>query len=314
MILSPKRQAAFKHVDSLVQGNDYVDIPTIRRGFYYDGLCIPLVNPQKGIHKPRVMSHVLSISTLIPRSVGLLRYDDQLTMLRDIREGRKHLYYSFMGTDPDAFENRALRRAFNKEIPLIYFLGIRPGQVLPIIPAFIVGWERETLEARIEFGSRIRLDNCEEASPIGCRKPNRAEYAHRLFEVRTSVLQRTFRDEVFAAYNGRCTLCGLPEPRLLDAAHIVPRIENVLSTVTNGLLLCENHRAAFDCNLIGVDPEYRLYSHHLDTKGHRTLEVLKSLHGKQLELPKATEDRPNPQWLRERFKRFKSMRSIGGEG
>jgi hypothetical protein len=32
---------------------------------------------------------------------------------------------------------------------------------------------------------------------------------------------KAFRDAVLAAYGGRCAISRLPEPRLLDAAHIV---------------------------------------------------------------------------------------------
>ena len=284
MVLSLYRQAAFTYVDSLIQPAELIDIAILRRGFSYSGQHIHLINPRKGIHKPRQMNHVLSIMTLIPRSTTLARYDDQLRMLTDIRAGRNELYYSFMGQNPDAFENLALRRAFAKEIPLIYFLGIRPGQVLPIAPVFVVGWDRHTLEAQIEFGPKIRLGKGGSPSTIRCRRPISVEYEQRLYEVRMAISRQFFRDEVFASYNGRCALCGLPERRLLSAAAISPKIDHDSFIVTNGLLLCHNHHAAFNSGLIAIDSDYRLHSNHLDTKGHKTLEGLKKLHGKHIKL------------------------------
>src|SRR5215208_5557880 len=39
--------------------------------------------------------------------------------------------------------------------------------------------------------------------------------------VRQRLHQATFREAVLTAYGQRCAVSGLPEPRLLDAAHIV---------------------------------------------------------------------------------------------
>src|SRR5882724_7979545 len=73
--------------------------------------------------------------------------------------------------------------------------------------------------------------------------------------------QATFRDAVLAAYRGRCAISHLPEPRLLDAAHIVMDADEQLGQpiVSNGLPLTEIHHAAFDSHLIGLDPDYRIH-------------------------------------------------------
>lgn len=308
MDLSPRRQAAFQHLASLVQVSSLVPISTIRQGFHYRGELIHLVNPRKGIHKPRQMDHILSIMTLIPQSTKLMTYDDQATMLRAIRDGHKSLRYAFMGKDPGAFENRQLRGAFEREVPIIYFLGVQPGLVRPIVPTFVVDWDQDRLEVQIEFGANIRLDSGNSPSEIPCRKPNNIEYAHRLHEVREEILSLGFKNEVFEAYGGRCTLCGLSEPRLLGATYILRDIVCGLHTVTNGLLLCNIHRAAFDGNIIGIDTHYRLHSNHVDTIGHKTLIDLKSLHGKSITLPSDTSNWPDRNRLRERFNRFELLK------
>jgi putative restriction endonuclease len=73
--------------------------------------------------------------------------------------------------------------------------------------------------------------------------------------------QASFREAVIAAYDGRCALSGLPEPLLLDAAHIVSDNDEKFGqpVVPNGLPLSKIHHAAFDSHLIGIDPDYRLH-------------------------------------------------------
>jgi hypothetical protein len=51
--------------------------------------------------------------------------------------------------------------------------------------------------------------------------PAALERRYALREVKAPLHQSSFRDAVLAAYGGRCAISRLPEPRLLDAAHIV---------------------------------------------------------------------------------------------
>jgi putative restriction endonuclease len=58
--------------------------------------------------------------------------------------------------------------------------------------------------------------------------------------------QASFRDAVLSAYGGRCAISHLPEPRLLDAAHIVMDADEQLGqpVMSNGLPLSKVHHAA----------------------------------------------------------------------
>jgi putative restriction endonuclease len=47
------------------------------------------------------------------------------------------------------------------------------------------------------------------------------ERRYALREIKQLLHQATFREAVIEAYGGRCALSGLPEPLLIDAAHIV---------------------------------------------------------------------------------------------
>jgi putative restriction endonuclease len=76
-----------------------------------------------------------------------------------------------------------------------------------------------------------------------------------------TALPASFRDAVLSAYGGRCAISDLPEPRLLDAAHIIIDADEQLGqpVVSNGLPLTKIHHAAFDAHLIGVDPDFRIH-------------------------------------------------------
>ena len=58
--------------------------------------------------------------------------------------------------------------------------------------------------------------------------------------------QTSFRDALPTAYGGRCAISRLPEPKLLDAAHIVVDADEQLGqpVVSNGLPLTKVHHAA----------------------------------------------------------------------
>ena len=106
-------------------------------------------------------------------------------------------------------------------------------------------------------------------------------------------------------------MSGLPEQRLLDAAHIISDRNEWLGKpiVPNGLPLSKIHHAAFDADLIGIDPDYRLHvsDRLLDKKDGPMLEVLKQLEGEAIHLPNRVKDRPDRDRLALRFERFKAV-------
>src|SRR3984893_7865398 len=62
------RQAAFSHFDRLATlRGGVLDSADLAGGFEFGGERIPLINPQRGIFKPRRMAHLLSIETVFPR-------------------------------------------------------------------------------------------------------------------------------------------------------------------------------------------------------------------------------------------------------
>jgi putative restriction endonuclease len=296
------RSAAFEHVRRLTEAHHLLTATDLKPGFVFDGQRIPLINPQRGIFKPQQMRFLLSIKTVFPRPGGKVWYDDQRDVHRQIFESDEAIDYAFMGQDPHAADNQWLREAFEHRIPIIYFVGIAPGRYQAMLPAFISGWDDRALKARVEFG----VPEQEGMAP----PETNFERRYALRSVKQRLHQASFREAVITAYNGRCALSGLPEPLLLDAAHIVADKNDQLGqpVVPNGIPLSKIHHAAFDAHLIGIDPDYRLHvsKRLLDLNDGPMLEALKRLNGQSIHLPGRTRDRPDRDRLALRFERFRS--------
>ena len=295
------RMTAFTHVLKLSETQNNISAEELRRGFTFEGERIPLVNPQRGIFKPRQMQYLLSIRTVFPRPGKRVWYDDQRQVHSQIFESREAVDYAFMGKNPDAADNRWLREAFENRVPVIYFLGVAPGLYQAIIPTYISGWDANALKARIVFGIQDQADY------VAPESVNERRYA--LQTVKQRLHQASFREAVITAYNGRCALSGLPEQRLLDAAHIISDKDERLGqpVVPNGLPLSKIHHAAFDAHLIGIDPDYRLHVSEslLDQHDGPMLDALKQLDGGILHLPARTKDYPDRDRLALRYEQFK---------
>jgi putative restriction endonuclease len=294
------RIAAFEHVRRLGEIHDHLTATELKPGFVFQGERIPLINPQRGIFKPQQMRFLLSIKTVFPKPGGKVWYDDQREVHQQIFQETETIDYAFMGQDPNAADNRWLREAFEDQIPIIYFLGIAPGRYQAMLPTFISGWDVTALKARVTFG----LPDQEKLEP----PDNALERRYALRAVKQRLHQASFREAVITAYNGRCALSGLPEPLLLDAAHIVADKDERFGqpVVPNGIPLSKIHHAAFDAHLIGIDADYRLHvSERLRGQNDGPmLEALKGLHGSTIHLPTRDKDLPDRDRLAIRFERF----------
>jgi putative restriction endonuclease len=294
------RTAAFIHVRRMLELRDPLTSEDLARGFIFQGERIPLINPQRGIFKPTAMKYALSIKTVVPRKGAKIWYDDQKAAHNQIFKGDEIVAYSFMGTNPEAADNRWLREAMENRVPLIYFLGAFPGHYHAIVPVTIVGWDARSLQAQVSMGlpGELRADPQETA----------LERRYALRQVKARLHQTLFRAAVIAAYGGRCALSGLPETSLLDAAHIAADGDELLGQpiVTNGLPLTKLHHAAFDKHLIGIRPDYKIIvsDRLLATRDGPTLEAVKSLHGAQINVPRRDKDRPDRDRLAARFEVF----------
>jgi putative restriction endonuclease len=275
----------------------------LKAGFVVDGARIPLINPQRGIFKPAMMRHLLSIRTVYPVPGRRVWYDDQRQVHEQIERGEEVVDYAFMGNDPNAADNRWLREAFEGQIPVIYFLGVAPQRYIANWPTYIVDWSAFELKARLAF-SAPAVAGFHESPPVA------PERRYGLQLVRNRLHQATFREAVLTAYGQRCAISGLPEPRLLDAAHIVADQDEDLGQpiVSNGLPLTKFHHAAFDANLIGIDPDFRIHvSDDLLSinDGPMFEHGIKAIAGKTIRLPQRRIDYPDRDRLAARFEAFR---------
>ena len=308
------RMAAFQRVQDLQQAYGHLTAKELNPGFDFKGRRIPLVNRQRGIFKPKQMQFLLSIRTVFPRPGGRVWYDDQRKVHHQIYGSDESVDYAFMGSDPDAADNRWLREAFENRVPVIYFLGIAPGRYQATLPTFISGWDANALKASLAFGLPIREGVAHQGSlpeaVIGAYPQSSLERRYALQSVKRRLHQSSFREAIIHAYNGRCAVSGIPEPLLLDAAHIIADKHEKLGqpVIPNGLPLSKIHHAAFDSHLIGIDPDYRLHVSErlLDKEDGPLLESLKHLEGSAIHLPSRPTDRPDRDRLALRFESFKA--------
>ena len=189
----------------------------LNSGFQFQGQKVALHNPGQGIHKPNQMQFLLSIKTVYPGKNKKVWYDDQLQVHQQIFEERDSIDYAFMGNNPNAAQNQHLFRAFDKQIPIIYFLGIAPGRYEAIFPTFVRSWNPATLNAELTFGESDRIGSEHGINIHVPQDEDDRRYAHR--QVKQRLHQSTFRQQVILAYKGRCAVSGLREPRLIDAAY-----------------------------------------------------------------------------------------------
>jgi putative restriction endonuclease len=242
------RQAAFDHVNRLAAlRGGVLDSADLAGGFEFDGQRIPLINPQRGIFKPRQMEHLLSIKTVFPRRGARVWYDDQREAHRQIYAGDDVVDYQFMGTDANSPDNRWLLDAMQRQVPIIYFLGTSPGRYQPIIPTFIVGWHAERLRVDLAFGVIVGASAQATSQPLQsaatpCERSKRGCTKHR-----------------FAMPSGAPTEVAVRSAICPNAAHIIMDADEQLGqpVISNGLPLTKLHHAAFDAHLIGIDPDYR---------------------------------------------------------
>lgn len=296
------RLAAFNRLAELrrINGSDIVTSEQLASGFEFDGERIRLGPTQQGIWKPRQTRMALSIRTVPPRPGRPAPYDD------DLDESTGYFGYRYRGTDPDLSDNRAVRLAMTNGRPLIYLIGITPGHYQALFPAYVTADSPGQLTFRVEVDADIAVLDPTHAD-VAARAPAR-EYATRAVKVRLH--QRRFRELVIGAYRERCAVCQLRKEPLLDAAHILEdRHERGLPEIPNGLALCKIHHSAYDLNILGVDPEFRVHIREdvlREKDGPMLKWGLQEMNHVSLWLPRSEPQKPNREFLAERFERFRA--------
>jgi putative restriction endonuclease len=300
------RLAAFQRLSSAarVHGGS-LPWAVLKEGFAARGQRFLFASAAEGIFRPSGMSGVLSIKTVVPKPRGRVWYHDQGAAR--LAPDQDRAWYAFRGQDPTASRNQWLKEAMEQQLPLIYFFGVAPGMYEPIFPVFVSEWSPEHSSCGISFSRRAAAI---EQDGGGLER----RYAMRT--LRQRLHQALFRERVLAAYGYRCALSGLPEPRLIDAAHIVPDGDELLGQpeVRNGICMSKIHHAAYDAGLIGIDPDMRIHVSERLLAAHDgpILELgIKSLQGKQIRLPDEAFAVPDRDRLAQQFAVFCSSDRFG---
>ena len=272
-------------------------------GVDIDGQRLPIIDPGRGIFKPKHLRFLLSIRTIYPRSGRRIWYEDQTEVHAQIEAGHDVIDYSFQGSDPKKHTNQWLLQAMEAKVPILYFLGIAPGRYTVNYPTFVVDWDAVGLKAGIAFGAPLTAESSD--------MPDNAERKYAMRTVRQRLHQARFREAVLSAYGNRCAISRLPEPRLLDAAHIIGDAEaDGHPVVPNGLPLSKVHHAAFDANLIGIDSDFRIHvsDRLLSINDGPMLEQgVKLKNGEKIDLPRRRQDWPDRDRLAARFDLFRTL-------
>ncbi|MYD43340.1 MAG: HNH endonuclease [Gammaproteobacteria bacterium] len=262
------------------------------------------------------MEYLLSVRTAI--SKGKIWYADQIETHDQIYNSEEGIDYSFMrknGKEGAHFaQNQWLLSAYKKQIPIIYFLAVAPGRYEAIIPTFIGGWDPDLYKARLIFGLPLRNSLTDiDVIDTGVLADDPSFSNERKYALRTvkqRLHQASFREALIHAYDGRCAISNLPEPKLIDAAHIYPDANEEFGQpiVSNGLPLSKIHHAAFDSDLIGIDPEFRVHVSRrlISRRDGPLLDAIKRIEGQRLHLPKQKVHWPDPSRLESRFDQFKA--------
>ncbi|MFV0532038.1 MAG: HNH endonuclease [Cumulibacter sp.] len=259
-----------------------------------DGTTRRAIDQSRGIWNPRDLDATLSVlsSPTGPYAdaqvaTGLYRYS----------------YRSGSGTGGD---NRKLIRAYELQLPIVLLIRLDlPGHFAPVFPCYV------TDNDPVEQVVYIAVD----APAHDLMSPNASElernYAERT--TRQRLHQAAFRGQVLLAYESTCAVCRLRHPEFLDAAHIIADShERGDAIVPNGLTLCKIHHAAYDRNLMGISPEYRV---HIDLNlldeidGPMLKHGLQEMHGQSITVPRARRQQPDRERLDVRFRAFQDRQS-----
>ncbi len=253
-----------------------------------DGTRRRLIDLSKGIWNPRELAATLSI---VSSPDG--PYDDE-----EVDGGLFHYDYRAGSAEGD---NTKLRRAKELDLPLILLRKISAGVYVPIFPVYVIGDDRSRRQFVVALDAALKILS----DPL---QPSELErrYAEQITKHRLH--QSMFRGIVVRAYEVRCAVCLLRHGDLLDAAHITADADHAgAAVVTNGLSLCKIHHAAYDRDLLGITPTYRVEINRSlleEIDGPMLRHGLQEMHGTALTLPAKRVERPDPSRLEARYERF----------
>jgi len=290
------RAAAFAFLNRQTQGGLALVKQTDLASFSFEGSPVRLMATQQGIWKPRFLEAALSIRTVFTADPSYAPYEDEVGSDGFLR-------YKWRGVDPQHPDNKALRRAMASGAPLIWFRGVASASYHAIYPVFLVDEEpfaQQFVVALNEESGRLRDELAEEDPALV------QAYAERVVKARLH--QPLFRQRVLVAYANQCSICRLRHTRLLDAAHVLADSDGGAPVVTNGIAMCKIHHAAYDVDIFGISPDYKVGVRAdvlQEIDGPTLRYTLQEIDGSPIQLPSRRAARPDPKLLKVRWDKFR---------
>jgi putative restriction endonuclease len=290
------RAAAFAYLDRATNAGLALVGQKELAAFSFDGTPVRLMATQQGIWKPKVLDAALSFRTVFTADPTRAPYADELGPDGFLR-------YKWRGADPQHPDNQGLRTAMVRGLPLIWFQGVASALYLAIYPVWLADEEPQAHQFVVSLdpeAQRLRED-------LGLDDPDLVRaYAERVVQARLH--QPLFRQRVLVAYANQCAICKLRHTRLLDAAHIQGDAEGGEPVVTNGIAMCKIHHAAYDVDIFGISPNYKVGVRPdvlAEIDGPTLKHTLQEINGSTIQVPGRRSARPNPDLLEIRWNRFK---------
>ncbi|GAA3690262.1 HNH endonuclease [Microlunatus aurantiacus] len=257
-------------------------------GLMVDGERRRIIDTSKGIWNPRNLAATLSV---VSSPEG--PYDD-----REL-DGALFRYAYRAGSIHG--DNTKLRRAYELELPIILLRKINTGTFVPVFPVYVIDDDTARHEFVLSLDESVRFMTNPDLGP-------QRSYVEQL--VRRRLHQAEFRGRVLQAYATQCAICNLRLGRLLEAAHIIGDAETDGDPVVpNGLSLCKIHHAAYDADLVGINPDFVVEVNRelLETTDGPMLQYgLQAMNGRALTLPQRRVDRPDRERLDVRYRQFRA--------
>lgn len=201
------RSSCFASLDVLCakHGGEVPYTTGLDEGFPFRGRRVPFLSRYKGIHRAAAQ-----------RGAAALSINTSHASPCEDQETPDGTLYAYRAGSPDQPDNRALRAAYELQVPLAYFVGTRPGWYQPLYPCFVAHDD--------PVGRRVLVTPGRMAGPLEEREAwlpeGPLERRYVVQETRVRVHQARFRGRVLPVYREQCAICRLKELRLLDAAHM----------------------------------------------------------------------------------------------
>jgi putative restriction endonuclease len=156
----------------------------------FAGHAFPYLNRQKGIHRASVQRGHAALSI---QTSAKSPYDDVI-----LADG---FAYAYRAGDVNQSDN-ALRAAYELHVPIVYFIGTRPGWYKPLFPCFVRA--DDPVAQRVIVARGVLRGPMDEPEPVALEDPVERRYAVR--ETRVRLHQARFRARVVPAYDSQCAI------------------------------------------------------------------------------------------------------------